>query len=86
MLLRERTDGLLKGQLAKNLDTMQAGGTINVTAKEVCSFTVDDADGSEEYYLCYDGVCGDALTGTIATAMFKTYITTKIMDDNGVAI
>merc|ERR1712100_251808 len=35
---------------------------------------------------CYDGVCGDALTGTIATAMFKTYITTKIMDDNGVAI
>merc|ERR1711907_750848 len=46
------------------------------------------ADGSEEYYFCYDGVCGDELGGTdtIATAMLKTHITTKIMDDNGVAI
>merc|ERR1711968_183754 len=76
----------IEGPIGANLDTMQAGGTINVTAKEVCSFTVGDADGSEEYYFCYDGVCGDALTGTIATAMFKTHITTKIKDDNNVAI
>merc|ERR1712178_301926 len=58
----------IEGPIGANLDTMQAGGTINVTAKEVCSFTVVDADNTEEYYLCYDGVCGDALTGTIATA------------------
>merc|ERR1711907_918435 len=76
----------IEGPIGEHLDTMQAGGTINVTAKEVCSFTVGDADGSEEYYFCYDGVCGDALTGTIATAMFKTHITTKIKDDNNVAI
>merc|ERR1712054_507010 len=30
----------IEGPIGANLDTMQAGGTINVTAKEVCSFTV----------------------------------------------
>merc|ERR1711968_371130 len=76
----------IEGPIGANLDTMQAGGTINVTAKEVCSFTVDDADGSEEYYFCYDGVCGGLLTGTMATNLVNTYITTKIVDDNNVAI
>merc|ERR1712100_78482 len=35
------------------LDTMQAGGIVNVTAKEVCTFTETGGTGTVGYY-CYD--------------------------------
>merc|ERR1712054_205030 len=54
----------IEGPIGANLDTMQAGGTINITAAEVCTFTVTttssngDNLGAEFYYFCYDGICG----------------------------
>merc|ERR1711871_597073 len=72
----------IEGPIGANLDTMQAGDTINVTAREVCKFTVDDADGSEEYYFCYDGVCGS----TPKALEDPDLALGSIKDDNGVAI
>merc|ERR1719299_355383 len=73
----------IEGPISANLDTMQAGGTINITAKEVCSFTVADADaGGAKYYFCYNGACGKEIGGTDPTST----ITTEILDDNGDAI
>ena len=31
----------IEGPIGANLDTMQAGGTINITAREVCTFIYD---------------------------------------------
>jgi len=65
------------------LDTMQAGGIVNVTAKEVCTFTETGGTGTVGYY-CYDGVCGPASadgTGNEAQVALRL-----IKDDNGDAI
>merc|ERR1719379_536516 len=74
----------IEGPIGANLDTMQAGGTINITAKEVCTFTVNgDADaGGAKYYFCYNGACGKEIGGADPTST----ITTEILDDNGDAI
>ena len=32
---------VIEGPIGANLGTMQAGGTINITAREECKFTVD---------------------------------------------
>merc|ERR1711968_426188 len=74
----------IEGPISANLDTMQAGGTINITAKEVCTFTVNgDADaGGAKYYFCYNGACGKEIGGSDPTST----ITTEILDDNGDAI
>merc|ERR1711968_134591 len=74
----------IEGPISANLDTMQAGGTINITAKEVCTFTVNgDADaGGAKYYFCYNGACGKEIGGADPTST----ITTEILDDNGDAI
>merc|ERR1712100_947412 len=69
----------IEGPIGANLDTMQAGGTINITAKEVCTFTVGDKTGSVLYF-CYDGVCGT--TTTTAGASPDAAIN-SIVDDNG---
>lgn len=59
---------------------MQAGGIINVTAAEVCTFTYDTAvtDG----YFCYDGVCGVLTATALASANFQTAFD-SVKDDNG---
>merc|ERR1719267_541334 len=69
----------IEGPIGANLDTMQAGGTINITAQEVCTFTVGDKTGSVLYF-CYDGVCGS--TTTTAGASPDAAID-SILDDNG---
>merc|ERR1711871_369186 len=69
----------IEGPIGANLDTMQAGGTINITAQEVCAFTVGDKTGSVLYF-CYDGVCGT--TTTTAGASPGDAID-SIVDDNG---
>merc|ERR1712199_146009 len=53
----------IEGPIGANLDTMQAGGTINITAREECKFTVSDVTGSPAFYFCYDGVCGSTTVG-----------------------
>merc|ERR1712036_10755 len=64
------------------LDTMQAGGIINVTAKEVCTFT-EALAGTVGYY-CYDGVCGPASAD--GTGAEHEDAIQAITDDNGDAI
>merc|ERR1711871_926057 len=72
----------IEGPIGANLDTMQAGGTINITAAEVCKFTIDADSGSPAFYFCYDGVCGST---TVAGAGPETALA-SIQDNNGVAI
>merc|ERR1719456_1059394 len=64
------------------LHTMQAGGIINITAAETCTFQ-EGGTASAGYY-CYDGVCGakstDGAAGNHESAL------QGIKDDNGDAI
>merc|ERR1711988_447389 len=78
----------IEAPLAFGLDTMQAGGIINVTAQEVCTFTfamgTPHATVLEAGYYCYNGVCGTlAASGSAAHA--KAAIE-SIKDDTGKVI
>jgi len=73
--------------LGFGLDTMQAGGIINVTAQEVCTFTFTLAGHATDIgsgYYCYDGICGSDVSGPTAGAA-ETAIE-SIKDDTGVAL
>merc|ERR1711937_499682 len=72
----------IEAPIGAHLDTMQAGGTINVTAREECKFTVSDVSGTPAFYFCYDGVCGSTTCG----AEEPETALASIKDDNGVAI
>merc|ERR1712159_645845 len=72
----------IEGPIGANLDTMQAGGTINVTAREVCKFTLASPGTDPAYYFCYDGVCGS----TPKALEVPDLALGSIKDDNGVAI
>jgi len=72
----------IEAPVGLGLDTIQAGGIINITAAEVCTFTEGTA-GTVGYY-CYDGVCGPASAdGTGAKHLLALQ---AIKDDNGDAI
>merc|ERR1711871_1672093 len=74
----------IEGPITDNLDTMQAGGTINITAKEVCTFTLTLSaalDTTERYYFCYDGVCGT--TPENPSSSDAAAAIHSIKDDNG---
>merc|ERR1711988_687702 len=72
------------------LDSMQAGGKVNITAVEVCTFTLG-TNNNGAYYFCYDGVCGDKMAGSgtgglgVTADKFVTAIE-SVLDDNGDAI
>merc|ERR1712100_370791 len=69
----------IEGPVTLGLDTMQAGGIINITAKEVCSFAVGGTDNGK-YTFCYDGNCGGVVgvkTATMVAAL------ESIVDNNG---
>merc|ERR1719267_410026 len=72
----------IEGPIGANLDTMQAGGTINITAREVCTFTVDANANDWLFYFCYDCVCGST---TVANVDPNTALL-SIKDDNGDSI
>merc|ERR1711871_1169923 len=72
----------IEAPIGAHLDAMQAGGTINVTAREECKFTVSDVTGTPAFYFCYDGVCGSETVG----AADPDDALASIQDDNGVAI
>merc|ERR1711871_694380 len=72
----------IEGPLGAGLETMQAGGTINITARETCTFSHATAAGSAHYYFCYDGVCGSThVAGDGNDAAVKNAID-SILDDN----
>merc|ERR1719171_3407990 len=52
MVVTRENGWSIEGPIGANLDTMQAGGTINITAAEVCEFTIDAATGSPLFYFC----------------------------------
>merc|ERR1711981_877767 len=66
----------IEGPVGLGLDTMQAGGIINVTSVETCTFTMASAAVG---YLCYDGVCGAVAANT---ASYQAAVN-SIKDNNG---
>jgi hypothetical protein len=52
----------IEGPSSMGLESMQAGGIINITAPERCNFKTGAVDGS--YFFCYNGVCGSEFAGT----------------------
>jgi hypothetical protein len=82
----------IEGPVGEGLGTMQAGGIINITAAEVCTF-VEGTDLSPGHF-CYDNVCGpeiapltltDDTTDAADGGKFQTAVR-GILDDNGDAI
>merc|ERR1712072_1106613 len=71
----------IEGPVGLGLDTMQAGGIINVTAAEVCTFS---SSGISVGYFCYDNLCGPAATGT--TAELMQVAVRAVLDSNGDAV
>jgi len=69
----------IEGPVTLGLDTMQAGGIINITAKEVCTFTITGTDNGKHTF-CYDGNCGATATagGSAMTTSLES-----IVDNNG---
>jgi len=65
------------------LDTMQAGGLVNITALEVCAFESTTALPDDAYF-CYDGVCGGDSVDATAANLQSALLTIK--DDNGVSV
>merc|ERR1712072_973624 len=79
--VRTRENGWsIEGPVSLNLDSMQAGGIINITEAEECVFTVDSvATTAPTFVFCYDGVCGSVTVG----AADPTGAIASIKDDNG---
>jgi len=72
----------IEGPVGTGLDSMQAGGIVNVTAQEECIFTIGGTNDGI-YYFCYNGVCG--ATTVTGTANVEDAVG-SIVDDNGVAL
>merc|ERR1711998_30059 len=68
----------IEGPVGLGLDTMQAGGIINVTSAETCTFTLASAAAG---YLCYDGVCG-IVAAAADTAKYQLAMD-SIQDNSG---
>jgi hypothetical protein len=83
----------IESPIAFGLDTMQAGGIINVTASEVCTFAGTGIGTNLVGYWCYDGICGpamvDAEAGGTPDGVLQSDIQNAIRaikDDTGAAI
>merc|ERR1711959_852767 len=68
----------IEGPVGLGLDTMQAGGIINITAAEVCTFS---SSAISKGYFCYDNLCGPAATGV--TAALMQVAVRAVLDSNG---
>jgi hypothetical protein len=74
----------IEAPLEFGLDTMQAGGIINITAQEVCSFAFTPSLTAGQF--CYAGICGTAVANSgAAVADFQNAVR-SIKDDTGTAI
>jgi hypothetical protein len=70
----------IEGPVTLGLDTMQAGGIVNITAKEVCTFAITGTDNGI-YTFCYDGNCGSVTVTT--TGANQQAGLESIVDNNG---
>jgi hypothetical protein len=75
----QRNGWSIEAPVSMGLESMQAGGLINVTAREQCIFTVAGTDDAT-YYFCYDGIC---TSSTFASATYASSKITDIKDENG---
>jgi len=79
----------IEGPPSLGLDTMQAGGTINITAAETCTFTFDAAVNGN-FFFCYHGVCSQYTFGTAHAHNGADFAAQSsiahIRDDNGHAL
>jgi hypothetical protein len=73
----------IEAPIGFSLDSMQAGGLINITAQEVCTFTISGANDNGIYIFCYDGNCGGA---TVAGGSAHEAAIESILDNNGVKV
>jgi hypothetical protein len=74
----------IEAPLEFGLDTMQAGGIINITAQEVCSFAFTPSLTAGQF--CYAGICGTAVANSGAAVADFTNAVQSIKDDTGTAI
>merc|ERR1712159_761563 len=80
----------IEGPPSLGLDTMQAGGTINITAAEECTFKFSAAYGDNDYFFCYHGVCSHDTFGKTnvhdVVGFTAQSSIAHIRDDNGHAL
>jgi len=80
----------IEGPPSLGLDTMQAGGTINITAAEECTFDFSAAYGNNDYFFCYHGVCSHHTFGKTNDHNMADFAAQSsiahIRDDNGHAL
>merc|ERR1719359_735315 len=72
----------IEGPVGLGMDTMQAGGIVNITAKEVCTFEAAASVTAGQF--CYNNICGPKSAG--ATDANMEDAVQGIKDDNGVAV
>jgi len=73
----------IEGPVGLGLDSMQAGGVINVTAKETCTFTITGKGDATTVFFCYDGTCSSTVATNPAGAAAWEDAVESIKDDNG---
>jgi hypothetical protein len=72
----------IEGPVGLGMDTMQAGGIVNITAKEVCTFAASGAVNAGQF--CYDNICGPA-AGSASAADMEIALH-GIKNDNGESV
>jgi hypothetical protein len=76
----------IEAPVSFGFDTMQAGGVVNITAQEVCTFTISGTATNSKFVFCYDGNCGGTpLAGGGANTAARDAIH-SILDNNGAAV
>merc|ERR1711988_123340 len=80
----------IEGPPSLGLDTMQAGGTINITAAETCTFDFSDDFANNDYFFCYHGACSHHTFGKTNPHDVVDFTAQSsiahIRDDNGHAL
>jgi len=72
----------IEGPVGLGMDTMQAGGIVNITAKEVCTFAAGASVTAGQF--CYNNICGPKSVDGTDTELEDAV--QGIKDDNGVAV
>jgi len=66
--------------------SMEAGGIVNITAAETCTFTAAGTITDADFLFCYNGVCGSSALAAAGNAAAVKTAVQSILDDNGDAV